>query len=289
MTISFVGKAFDKKFLPEIQLVFQQLEKNGVEYCLQEGLGNFLIKNEIVPAETCLFKDELKPCDHVVTLGGDGTILEAVALIKDKNIPILGINAGRLGFMSTTPIENALGAVKCLIKKEYVLDPRNVVNIHTDDNLFGEVNWGLNEFAIQKRDTSSMLIIHAYVDDQFLNSYWADGLIISTPTGSTGYSLSCGGPIITPQNNNFVIAPVNPHNLNVRPLIVPDSSTIRLEVEGRSSRMLLSLDSRSITAPISTCLTLTKADFKINLVQFNDYNFFNTLRTKLSWGMDYRN
>lgn len=289
MTISFVGKAFDKKFLPEIQLVFQQLEKNGVDYCLQENLGNFLIKNDIVPSDACLFSSELKPCDYVVTLGGDGTILEAVALIKDKNIPILGINAGRLGFMSTTPIENALEAIKCLIKKEYALDPRNVVNIHTEDDLFGEVNWGLNEFAIQKRDTSSMIIIHAYVDDQFLNSYWADGLIISTPTGSTGYSLSCGGPIITPQNNNFVIAPVNPHNLNVRPLIVPDSSTIRLEVEGRSSRMLLSLDSRSITAPINTCLTITKAEFKINLVQFNDYNFFNTLRTKLSWGMDYRN
>ena len=290
MKVALVGRAFEKKYIPEVTLAINELRSHGVEITFQESLYNFLIKNSIISGENeGVFSELESDVDFIITIGGDGTILEAITLIKDKNIPLLGINAGRLGFVSTTPIEDSLLAIKALINGNYTLDSRMLVKFESDHDIFGETNFGLNEFAIQKRDTSSMIIIHTYIDDQFLNSYWADGLIISTPTGSTGYSLSCGGPLMMPQNRNFIVAPVNPHNLNVRPLIVTNDAKITLKVEGRGSKILVSLDSRSVSVPMNTEITISKTDFNVQLIQLNDYSYFNTLRSKLNWGQDYRN
>lgn len=290
MKIALVGRAFERKYIPEVTLAINELISNKIELIYQDSLYQFLTKNSIIPKDSGeVFTELNEDIDFIITIGGDGTILEAATLIQNKNIPLLGINAGRLGFVSTTPIEDSLVAIKALINGNYLLDSRMMVKFEGNSEIFGDVNFGLNEFAIQKRDTSSMIIVHTYIDGQFLNSYWADGLIIATPTGSTGYSLSCGGPLLMPQNKNFIVAPVNPHNLNVRPLIVPNDAKITLKAEGRGKKVLVSLDSRSVSVPMDTEITISKTDFNIQLVQLNDYSYFNTLRSKLNWGKDYRN
>jgi NAD+ kinase len=227
--------------------------------------------------------------DVVLSLGGDGTLLETVTLVRDRGIPVLGINLGRLGFLASVSKNEIYYAVDELIKGAYKLDKRNLLYLECEEKFFGEVNFALNDFVIHKNDTSSMITIHAFINGEFLNSYWGDGLIISTPTGSTGYSLSCGGPILFPQSDSFVVTPVSPHNLNVRPIIISDKSVLSFEVEGRSSSFLLSLDSRSCSVNYDVPMAIRKAPFTINLVQFDSTNYLKTLRTKLSWGVDSRN
>jgi NAD+ kinase len=227
--------------------------------------------------------------DFLCSIGGDGTILDTLTIVQDTGIPVLGINVGRLGFLSSVAAEEVPGAIESLEKGHYSLDKRSLLRLESNRTLFGDVNYALNELTIHKKDSSSMITINTFLNGEYLNSYWADGLIIATPTGSTGYSLSCGGPIIAPYSGNFVITPIAPHNLNVRPIVVSDKNVISLEVEGRSQYFLASLDSRSVTIDSTIELAVRRQDFTMNLVRFDQDNFLGTLRRKLNWGLDTRN
>lgn len=233
--------------------------------------------------------DELKMFDFMFCLGGDGAILDTLCLVKDSGVPVLGINTGRLGFLSSISTEEIESPLKSVLKGEYTLDARSILKLKSSSNLFGDLNYALNEVTVQKKDSSSMMIIHAYVDDEYLNSYWADGIIISTPTGSTGYNLSCSGPIIMPGSNVFVITPIAPHNLNVRPLIIPNDKKIKLKLEGRGDEFLVALDSRSTPINSTEELIIEKGEFPMNIVRPKDHSFLSTLRNKLTWGLDSRN
>ncbi len=227
--------------------------------------------------------------DCMISLGGDGTLLDTVTLIRDKNIPVLGINFGRLGFLASLGKEDLPSAVKALTERTYVAEKRTLIHMEADIPLFGDTPYGLNEFAIHKRDTSPMIKIHTYLNGEFLNTYWADGLIVSTPTGSTGYSLSCDGPVVFPESGSFVITPVAPHNLNVRPIVVPDNNIISFEVEGRTDQFICALDSRREIVDRKVQIAVKKENFTISLVRLNENNFLQTLRKKLAWGFDTRN
>jgi NAD+ kinase len=227
--------------------------------------------------------------DFCITLGGDGTILEAVTVIRDSAVPILGINLGRLGFLAMFEKNRIAEVVSAIEQNNFILDPRTLLTLDTSEGIFGETNFALNDFTILKRDTSSMVIIHTYVNGEFLNSYWADGIIVATPTGSTGYSLSCGGPIIFPRSGNFIITPVAPHNLNVRPIVLSDDVVISFEIEGRAENFLCTLDSRYHTIKSSCQLAVRKCPFNVNLLRPNDRNFLYMIREKLHWGIDSRN
>jgi NAD+ kinase len=227
--------------------------------------------------------------DCVISLGGDGTLLDTVILVRDKNIPVLGINFGRLGFLASLGKESLQAAVQALVNRSYVVDQRTLIHVDANLPLFGETPYGLNEFAIHKRDTSTMIKIHTYLNGEFLNTYWADGLIVATPTGSTGYSLSCNGPVVFPDAGSFVITPVAPHNLNARPIVVPDNTIISFEVEGRTDQVICALDSRREMVNRKIQLAVRKEDFCIRLVRLPEKNFLLTLREKLAWGFDTRN
>lgn len=227
--------------------------------------------------------------DCMISLGGDGTLLDTVSFVRDKGIPVLGINYGRLGFLANIGKEDLHSAIKALVERTYVLDKRTLLHLDADLPLFGDVPYGLNEFSVHKKDTSSMIKIHTYLNGEFLNTYWADGLIVATPTGSTGYSLSCNGPVVFPDSGSFVITPVAPHNLNIRPIVVPDNNIISFEIESRSDGFLCSLDSRRELVPKEVQLAVKKEQFGINLIRLNENNFLQTLRNKLSWGLDKRN
>ena len=227
--------------------------------------------------------------DFMISLGGDGTLLDTVTFIQNKGIPVLGINYGRLGFLATIGKEDLNLAIKALIDRTYVLDKRTLIHLDADLPLFGNAPYALNEFVLHKKDTSSMIKIHTYLNGEFLNTYWADGLIVATPTGSTGYSLSCNGPVVFPDSGSFVITPVAPHNLNIRPIVVPDDNIVSFEIESRSDGFLCSMDSRREIVPKEVQLAVKKEKFKINLVRLNENNFLQTLRNKLSWGLDKRN
>jgi len=228
--------------------------------------------------------------DLLISFGGDGTLLDTVTMIKNSDIPILGINAGRLGFLANINQDDILLAVRALKNKNFKLDERSLLKVENKILRDSEIsNFALNEVTVHKKDSSSMLKIDAFLDDEYLNTYWSDGLIIATPTGSTAYSLSCGGPIITPGSNNFVITPISPHNLNLRPMVVGDGVSMRLEAESRESHFLVTMDSRSVSLPNNEQITIKKADFTIKLVELPDHNFFKTVRNKLFWGKDSRN
>jgi NAD+ kinase len=227
--------------------------------------------------------------DCLVSLGGDGTLLDTVTLVRDKNIPVLGINFGRLGFLASLGKENLDNVVQALATRSYVVDQRTLIHMDANIPLFGDTPYGLNEFAIHKRDTSSMIKIHTYLNGEFLNTYWADGLIVATPTGSTGYSLSCNGPVVFPDSGSFVITPVAPHNLNVRPIVVPDNNIISFELEGRTDQFICTLDSRKEFVDRNVQLAVKKEKFTISLVRLHEKNFLQTLREKLAWGFDTRN
>ena len=227
--------------------------------------------------------------DFVITLGGDGTILRAVTLIEHREIPILGINLGRLGFLASIERRYIAKAISELKERRFRLDHRTMLYLESSHNIFAGNRFALNDFTLHKRDTSAMITIHTYIDGDFLNSYWADGIIVGTPTGSTGYSLSCGGPIIFPNSGNFVITPVAPHNLTVRPIVISDTSVISFEIEGRSSNFLCTLDSRFETVTAEYQLAVRKCDFKTSLVQLHNFSFLKTIHEKLTWGADSRN
>ncbi len=229
--------------------------------------------------------------DLLLSLGGDGTILDTLALVQDSNIPIAGINLGRLGFLTGIDKNKIKDSLEALIEGKYKLDTRSVLHLESNHPIekLQACPYALNDCTLAKRDSSSMIIVHAYKNGEFLNSYWADGLIIATPTGSTGYSLSCGGPIIFPDSGNFVITPIAPHNLTVRPMVLSDDATLSFEIEGRDVNYLCTLDSRSALIPQGIQLTVKKADFQVHLVRLTDSDFLSTLRGKLGWGSDSRN
>lgn len=251
---------------------------------LKEEFG-FNLEIETFNSHECSKKN----VDCIISLGGDGTILETLDLVRDSGIPVLGVNTGRLGFLASVYKEDFAKAIDYLLAKKYKLDKRAVIELLKPDGYFDNLKWAVNELTVLKKDSSAMINIDAFINEEFLNSYWADGLIISTPTGSTAYSLSCGGPIIVPDADNFVITPIAPHNLNVRPIIISSNSEITLKVHGRSPDYLLSLDSRHATINNSYEIKLKKADFTFNLINLDSQDFFKTLRDKLMWGIDKRN
>jgi NAD+ kinase len=260
-------------------LIFRQLLE-------QFSLPQHLL-DKLVPFETSDDLDEQIDC--LISLGGDGTLLDTVTLVKNKNIPILGINFGRLGFLASISKDELASAVDSLINHTYLVDKRTLMHLDSNEPLFGETPFALNEFAIHKRDISPMVKIHTYLNGEFLNTYWADGLIVSTPTGSTGYNMSCNGPIVFPESASFVITPVAPHNLNVRSIIVPDTNVISFEVESRGEQFICALDARREIVNKTIQLAVRREKFGVNLVRLNENSFLSTLRTKLTWGLDKRN
>lgn len=227
--------------------------------------------------------------DCLISLGGDGTVLDSVTLVGDSNIPILGINYGRLGFLASISKDELSTMVEALVSGTFVIEKRALIHLDANIPIFGTTPFGLNEFVIHKRDISPMIKIHTYLNGEFLNSYWADGIIVSTPTGSTGYNMSCNGPILFPDSASFVITPVAPHNLNVRSIVVPNTSVISFEIEGRTEELLCALDARKEIVPKSIQLALKQESFTVSFIRLNENSYLTTLRTKLTWGLDKRN
>lgn len=291
MNLAIHGRSFKDDSLPFIKDMFTVLDRKGTTLYIFEPFAAYIKKKGIKIKKFKTYENhkQLSPADFVLSVGGDGTLLEAVTYIRKKQIPILGINTGRLGFLATTQRDQIEAALIDLYNGKYSFDDRTLIRLESPEEIFQDESFGLNEFTILKKDTSSMIVVHAYINDEYLNSYWADGLIVSTPTGSTGYSLSCGGPLVMPTSNNFIIAPVSPHNLNVRPMIVSDESEISFKIECRSKNILVTLDSRSKTVPVNTVLKVKKEKFKSRLVKLQNHNFLETLRSKLNWGLDLRN
>jgi len=292
MRIGIYGRSFDDSFIPNIQVLFNTIRLFGWDLSIYEPFMAYLQPRISMEDDPQLFSkyNEVKGnVDIMLSIGGDGTFLETVNVIRDSEIPVLGINTGRLGFLASTSKDNIKAALQDIYDGRYRLQTRSLLTLVTDQGLFGEENFALNELTVHKKETSSMITIHTYIGDLYLNSYWADGLIVSTPTGSTAYSLSCGGPIMVPGAKDYVITPIAPHNLNVRPIIVPDSRTIRLKIEGRGRDFLCSLDSRSVTIDSSIELIVKKASFQVNVIQTEGQNFLNTIRNKMMWGLDRRN
>ena len=291
MKIAILGKPFDDASLPFVQNLLDDLAGRQTDILVVESFHDYLTQRLNLPAGVSTFTrgDSLQGVQFVLSIGGDGTLLDTVTYVGRLQIPILGIHTGRLGFLATVTPDRITQAMDALFKGHFVLEDRSLIRVETDPDAFGSINFGLNEVSILKRDTSSMIVVHTYIDGEYLNSYWADGLVVATPTGSTGYSLSCGGPVMLPQTNNFIIAPVCPHNLNVRPIIVSDRSVISFEIEGRSNQFLLSLDSRSVAVEAGVQIAVRRENFSARLVKFNHVNFLSTLRSKLNWGLDRRN
>ncbi|GGF36009.1 NAD kinase [Echinicola rosea] len=291
MKITIHGISFQKEFVPYIEKLIDVLHGHGTDLFLTETFSKYMKKSGAKATGFTVLGDrgQLADMDFVISVGGDGTLLDTVSLVGEYEVPIVGINTGRMGFLATIAKEDVAKAVQVLFDGEFTIQDRILIHLEADQKLFNGVPYGLNEFTIHKRDTSSMIIVHTYIDGEYLNSYWADGLIVATPTGSTGYSLSCGGPLISPSAKNFVITPVSPHNLNVRPMIVSDESEITFSIEGRSKKFLISLDSRSTAVDASVKLKVKREKFVARLVKFHDYSFFDTLRKKLNWGFDMRN
>jgi len=292
MRVAVYGKQFQKEVAHFVQELFQELEKANMEVLVFEPFYNFLSQQMSMNLFLGTYNtyEELKEgIDLFISVGGDGTILDATTLIRDTEIPIIGVNTGRLGFLADIAKDQIHKTIKQLVNKRFSIDQRTLLHLDTDIPIFGDLNFALNEVTISRKDTTSMITITTYINDQYLNSYWADGLIIATPTGSTGYSLSCGGPIVMPGSQNFIITPIAPHNLNVRPLVISDEYEIKVKVEGRASQFLVALDSRIQTIDSGIELTIKKEAFKINMVETETQDFASTLRNKLLWGLDKRN
>jgi len=289
--IAIYSKEINKKYFPFIENLFRLLNAKQIDFTLYQPFYHLIKKNITLTNKINLFTthNEITEVDYLFSIGGDGTLLEAITFVRNTQIPILGINTGRLGYLSSVSTNEIQLAIDNLVNHQFTLDPRTLLSLHTENNFFGELNFALNEITILKKDSSSMITIHTYLGDDFLNSYWADGLIISTPTGSTAYSLSCNGPIVLPNSGNIIITPIAPHNLNVRPLVIPDDKELKLKIEGRTENFLVTVDSRSKSLPISTSLTIKKSTNYINLIQPEKYNYLYTLRSKLMWGGDKRN
>jgi NAD+ kinase len=292
MKIAVYSRILEEDKRSDIQSLFDELENQKISTVvflpffeelknrirLPEGTGTFYLSDDL--------NEEI---DFVISLGGDGTLLDTVTLVRNKGIPIMGINFGRLGFLAGIGRERLTDAVKALSRQTCVIDKRTMIHLDASISLFGHTPFALNEFSIHKRDTAPMIKIRTYVNGEFLNTYWCDGLIVATPTGSTGYSLSCNGPVVFPDSGTFAITPVAPHNLNVRPIVVPDTSVISFEIESRNDQIICALDSRREIVTKNLQLAVKKESFYLNLVRLTENNFLHTLHNKLTWGLDKRN
>ncbi|WP_373396680.1 NAD kinase [Algoriphagus halophilus] len=291
MKVALHGLALKSEYFQHVQILFEELSKFKFEIFVTEQFDRQLRMhgNKTLSYWVIEGKQDMSKMDFMISIGGDGTLLDAVCQVGELEIPILGLNTGRLGFLATVATKDISIAIDQLANDNFQIENRSLISLQSHRRLFNGLNFALNEFTIHKRDTSSMITVHTYIDGKYLNSYWADGLIVSTPTGSTGYSLSCGGPLISPEAKNLVITPVSPHNLNVRPIIVSDDSEISLEIEGRAEKFLISLDSRSTSISSEVKLSVKKESFQAKLIKLPHYHFFDTLRQKLNWGFDMRN
>ncbi|TDE05275.1 NAD kinase [Flavobacterium sandaracinum] len=294
MKVAIYGQYYQNSTEPIINDIFVFFNKNNVEMIIESHFLLMLNERKIVENKYKTFSSHTEidsSFDMLISIGGDGTILRAATLVRDSGVPILGINAGRLGFLATVQKENIAEFMQFVIDKKYTISKRALLSLTCTppNESIQEINFAMNEITVSRKDTTSMITIETYLNDEFLNSYWADGLIISTPTGSTGYSLSCGGPILTPDVKSLVITPIAPHNLTARPLVVPDETEIRLKVTGREENYLVSLDSRVTSVKNESILTLKKTPFQINMVEIPEETFLKTLRNKLLWGEDKRN
>ena len=292
MRIAIYSRGIEKDQQSDLQLLLEQLAAHNIEPVFFQDFFNQIYSAFNIRQKYSTFnayEDLDESIDSMISLGGDGTLLDTVTLIRDKGTPVLGINYGRLGFLASIGKEELLEALNAMINRTFLIDKRSLIHLDTNAPLFGEVPYALNEFSLHKKDTSPMIKIHTYLNGEFLNTYWADGLIVATPTGSTGYSLSCQGPVVFPDNESFIITPVSPHNLNIRPIVVPDNNIISFEIEGRTDGFLCTLDSRRELVTKEIQLAVKKEKFCINLIRLNENNFLQTLRNKLSWGLDKRN
>lgn len=291
MRIALHGKSTGPEAQGCIHDVFELLNKHNIEASISMSYQAELKLKGLDSSHLDTFQlgDDLSGFDFIFSLGGDGTILDTITYTSKAEVPIIGINLGRLGFLATTPRNEIADIFDRLLSNDLSIESRSLVHVDSNQGLFQPHSFGLNELTIVKKETSSMIVVHTYVDGEYLNSYWADGLIVATPTGSTGYSLSCGGPLVHPSMKNFIITPVSPHNLNVRPIIVSDKSVITFEIEGRSRQFMVSLDSRSQSVDDSVKISVRREEFEAKLVRFKDHNYFDTLRHKLNWGLDARN
>lgn len=293
MKVAIFGQYYQNDTRPIIKDIFVFFNKNNVEIVIEEQFLKILYEEKIVENKYNTFsshQDLNNTFDILISIGGDGTILRAATYVRNSGIPILGINAGRLGFLAKVQKDNIETFLKIVLEKKYTISSRTLLNLSSNPrNHEIDIDFALNEISVSRKDTTSMITIETYLNEEYLTTYWADGLIISTPTGSTGYSLSCGGPVLIPEVESFVITPIAPHNLNARPLVIPDNTEIRLRVSGREEQHLVSLDSRFIVVNNNTELILKKNDFKINMVEIPEETFLKTLRGKLLWGEDKRN
>lgn len=291
MKIGIHGKEVKGQSLRFIQSILETLRAGKNELWITPKFLRYFKPAQIsgLKLKTIKHGSSLHNLDFFISMGGDGTLLESVTYIGKSEIPILGINLGRMGFLATISHDEIEQALDHVLRKDYSLDARTIISLHTDQKLFDGMNFALNDFTVMKKDTSSMINIHVFVDGELLNSYWSDGVIVSTPTGSTGYSLSCGGPLVYPKSESFIITPVSPHNLTARPIVISDSSEVSFHIEGRSKKFLISLDSRFESIDGSVNLRLKKAKFKAKLIQLPGHHYFRTLRQKLNWGLDIRN
>lgn len=294
MKVAVFGRFYNDTTTSSVERLFDYLIKKNIEVYIETEFFNLIKEEE--PKKKDYFSFETfdvldESFDLLVSVGGDGTILRAITFVKDLDIPIIGINTGRLGFLATIQVDGIENAIQDIIDGKYKISERTLLSIETipENDDITSLNFALNEIAISRKNTTSMITVETYLNDEYLTSYWSDGLIVSTPTGSTGYSLSCGGPVITPDTDSFVLTPIAPHNLSARPLVIPDSTEIQLKVSGREENHLVSLDSRIATLKNGTLIKLKKADFKIKMIDLLNERFLDTLRKKLLWGEDKRN
>lgn len=293
MQIALFGRKFSPDFFPVIENMIRLLETDTEKFYVHERFYDFLKTTIDFKKPVELYKDHKglpASCFCMISIGGDGTLLDTLPFVRNSGIPVLGINTGRLGFLSSVSTDDMKESIQALKERNFRLDQRSLLMLETrEENLFGSFPYALNELTILKRDNTTMISISAYVNGHYLSTYWADGLMVATPTGSTGYSLSCGGPIISPDAENFIITPIASHNLTVRPIVIKDNSLIKLRVEGRIKSHLIVMDSRSVPLENPVDLYIKKAEFKTNLISLENKNFFKTIRNKLAWGLDKRN
>lgn len=291
--IAIFGRVFSSSVTPYIENLFDYLHNQSIDVIVHRDFYAYLQDIVQCPSGLATFsnnKDLPRDIDFLLCLGGDGTMLAAVSIIRDSGIPVAGINFGRLGFLANIPKDRIQEALQKIMQGEFSIQKRKLLCVESPQKtLFDSENFALNDITVFRYDSSSMITVEAHINGELLNSYWADGLIIATPTGSTAYSLSCGGPIIMPGSDNFVITPISPHNLNVRPIVVSSDMQLSLKIESRTEKFILSCDSKSETLSTDVQLTICKAPFEINLIQLKDDSYFGILREKLLWGIDVRN
>ncbi len=292
MLVALYNRTFEEQNIPKIQRIIQLLEDHDLQLVFHKEFYERIesyITLKTTPKLYTGSHDLPKHTDMLFSLGGDGTLLDTVTVVGNTNIPIIGINLGRLGFLAAIPEEEVEAAISSLVRGSYTVEQRALLHLDASIPMFDGAPFALNEFSINRKDSSSMIKIHTYLNGEFLNTYWADGLIVATPTGSTGYSLSCGGPVVFPQTSSFVITPVASHNLNTRSIVVPDDTVISFEVEGRAEQFLCTLDSRTESIGSNVQLAVKRESFTISLVRPDEHNFLKTIRQKLYWGIDSRN